>query len=92
MSLFTPTALLGHMNGPPNVQALARMSRPLLLQSSKVSLRAEARGQKAGQGRAMHIMVTAKQRQTSKTLAFGALMVVVAQHVVPVGEVAWFVK
>jgi len=40
----------------------------------------------------MHIMVTAKQRQTSKTLAFGALMVVVAQHVVPVGEVAWFVK
>ena len=87
MSLFTPTALVGHEKVPPNVQALklklARMSRPLLLQSSKVSVRAEGRGQKAGQGRAMHLMVTAKQRQTSKTLAFDELMVVVAQHIVP---------
>lgn len=31
----------------------------------------------------MHLMVTAKQRQTSKTLAFDELMVVVAQHIVP---------
>ncbi len=62
MSLFTPTALVGHEKVPPNVQALklklARMSRPLLLQSSKVSVRAEGRGQRpegrAGQGNASH--------------------------------------
>lgn len=53
----------------------------------------EGRGQKAGQGRAMRLMVKAEQRQTSKTLAFGELIVVVAQHIVSCRctsrEVSW---